>query len=394
MAYSSSTDTDLIKSSTNTASEFSLIDRLVACMRAVDERVVPTSFNNDSNHCVVLGVGDDCALLNVPTNHRLVVTTDTSIENVHFPDDTPAHSIGHKSLAVNLSDLAAMGAHAMWVSLAMTLPKIDDAWLAWLDEFATGFAELASQYNVQLVGGDTTRGALSITITAMGILPNGQGLLRSGARLGDDVYVTGTLGQAGYELAERDRLDESQRVALNYPQPRLALGQQLLPLASAAIDVSDGLLQDLGHILQASSMSGLHEHGLGAQIYTQNLPISPVLDKHVEWELAQLAQFGDGRSQEAIHAQRLKWALSAGDEYELCFTAPVAQRDAIAALSTADVPITRIGHVVAHTPESGAESSLLSPHLSQSFQPESGRVQIIDQARGTRSNYPFGFQHF
>jgi thiamine-monophosphate kinase len=268
---------------------------------------------------VVLGIGDDAALLAVPTGEVLVVTTDTLVTGCHFPENALAYDIGWKSLAVNLSDLAAMGAKARWVTLAITLPDNDADFLR---EFTHGFFSLADQNGVRLVGGDTTRGPLSITVTAMGTVPVAQALRRDGARPGDDLYVSGTLGDAGLGLRLTleqwpDAIEpQNQAIALerlNRPQPRLALGLALRDLATACMDVSDGLAQDLSHLLRASQV--------GAELNLDALPLSPAL-------------------QAIDPAFATIFALTSGDDYELLFTAPVHARDVIARLS---IPCQRIG---------------------------------------------------
>lgn len=268
---------------------------------------------------VLLGVGDDAALLQPPPGEVLAVTVDTLVAGRHFPLDTPPAAIGHKALAVNLSDLAAMGAAPRWFLLALTLPQADEAFLA---EFARGLLALADSAGIALVGGDTTRGPLAVSITALGSVPAGQALRRSGARPGDNIYVSGTVGDAGLGLRlaltpEQVRLSPEAaafvRQRLDRPVPRLALGQALRGLATACLDVSDGLAQDLGHILAAS--------GVGAVLDAACLPLSPAL-----------------RGLPPEEAWRL--ALSSGDDYELCFTCPP---DAV--LPDAGVPVTRIGVV-------------------------------------------------
>jgi thiamine-monophosphate kinase len=272
---------------------------------------------------VHLGVGDDAALLAVPEGHELVVTTDTLVAGRHFPEDAAAFDIGWKSLAVNLSDLAAMGAEARWVTLAITLPASDDDFLR---EFSRGFFALARQESVSLVGGDTTRGPLSITVTAMGIVPTGQALRRSGAVPGDDLYVSGHVGDAalGLRIALQQWHDElapaAQELALarlNRPQPRLALGLALRSLASACLDVSDGLAQDLGHVLKASQV--------GAALQLERLPRSTALAT-IDPAFADIL------------------ALTGGDDYELLFTAAPSAAARIAALPLA---CTRIGVITA-----------------------------------------------
>ncbi len=272
---------------------------------------------------VHLGVGDDAALLVVPENHELVVTTDTLVSGRHFPEDAAPFDIGWKALAVNLSDLAAMAAEARWVTLALTLPDSSESFLR---EFAAGFFALAEKENVSLVGGDTTRGPLSITVTAMGVLPAGKALRRDGAKVGDDIYLSGTVGDAGLglrvalqqwpdELPAADEAFVLQR--LHRPEPRLALAKALRGLASACLDVSDGLAQDLGHVLRASAV--------GAVLDIEALPRSAAL-----------------AGIDAAFADVL--ALTSGDDYELLFTAAPQQRESIAALSP---PCTRIGRITA-----------------------------------------------
>lgn len=272
---------------------------------------------------VVLGIGDDAALLAVPPGDVLVVTTDTLVAGRHFPDDAAAFDIGWKSLAANLSDLAAMGATARWVTLAITLPDNNSDFLR---GFAAGFFALADREQVSLVGGDTTRGPLSITVTAMGTVPALHALRRDGAHAGDDLYVSGTLGDAGLglRLALDQWLDDITPddrawalTRLHRPQPRLALGSALRGLASACMDVSDGLAQDLGHLLRASQT--------GAELDLETLPLSPALQA-IDPAFAAIL------------------ALTSGDDYELLFTAPASARAAIAGLP---VPCTRIGRMTA-----------------------------------------------
>lgn len=250
---------------------------------------------------VVLGIGDDAAVVQPPPGCELVVTTDTLISGVHFPEGTPASDVGFKSLAVNLSDLAAMGAEPAWFTLALSLPAVDTEWLK---DFSRGLFALAKQHNIELIGGDTTRGALSITIAAIGCVAAGAALRRSGAKPGDRIWVTGALGDAALGLAlwqRRLTVPDEYRSAvvtkLSRPEPRVEVGIQLRGLASSCIDVSDGLLADLGHVLSASNV--------GATVELKRLPVSP----------AYAAVFAD-----------LGWmpALSHGDDYELCFTIPPA----------------------------------------------------------------------
>lgn len=253
----------------------------------------------DTPATVRVGVGDDAAILHVPSGHELVVSVDTFNEGVHFPLETPAHAVGYKALAVNLSDLAAMGAQPAWFTLALSMPKADREWLA---EFSRGMRELAQQQGIALIGGDTTRGPLSVTIQVMGLVKRGQGLLRSTAQDGDLICVTGTLGDAAAGLAvTQGRLDLAEAAAvycmkrLNYPTPRNVLADVLRQYASACMDISDGLRADLEHILKASRC--------GANLYCGNLPFSAALMSLPE-------------------NQRLMFALSGGDDYELLFTIP------------------------------------------------------------------------
>ncbi len=271
---------------------------------------------------VALGVGDDCALLRMPSDARLAVTMDTLVEGRHFPQGTDPAALGHKALAVNLSDLAAMGAEPAWITLSLSLPSVDEAWL---DAFAGGLFQLAEAHGVQLVGGDTVRGPLTITLQAHGLIPANQALRRDGARVGDLIYVTGTLGDAGAglrialgELSADGADGQFLRGRLDRPTPRVAWGLALRGLASAAIDVSDGLAADLGHILKAS--------GVGATLNFADLPISDALCRRV----------GEARARQ--------FALTAGDDYELCFTAAPAQAEAIAALP---FPCARVGVIEA-----------------------------------------------
>ncbi|OAI14347.1 thiamine-monophosphate kinase [Methylomonas lenta] len=244
-----------------------------------------------------LGIGDDCALLSLPANHQLAVTTDTMVENVHFFADVDPQQLGHKLLAVNLSDLAAMGAEPFAVTLALTLPKVDESWL---QAFAAGFIGLAQQFHVDLIGGDTTSGPLTLTVQAMGTVPQGRALLRSEAKVGDLICVTGELGNAGLGLKINQGYacndPESALARFNQPQPRIAEGLALRGIANACIDISDGLAADLRHILQQSQV--------GACLDWQQLPLSAQVSDYIE-------QTGDWRM-----------PLIAGDDYELCFTVP------------------------------------------------------------------------
>jgi len=266
------------------SSEFSIIEEFF-------------TFRSDKGYCPILGIGDDCAVLDVPSDKQLAVSTDTLVENVHFLPGSDPELLGHKVLAVNLSDLAAMGATPAWASLAITLPAIDKAWLS---SFTKGFFALAKEHSLQLIGGDTTRGPLSITITIMGLLPKQQRLTRSGAKLGDSVYVSGSIGRAGLGLkkAQLDISDIADKDLSAYlkPCPQVALGKELLSVATSCIDISDGLSADLSHILKAS--------GVGARVWDEQLPVAASVRRYME-------ELGDNL-----------WPYSSGDDYELCFTMP------------------------------------------------------------------------
>jgi len=307
---------------------------------------------------VALGIGDDAALLDVPAGQQLVACTDTLVAGVHFPVATAPEDIGWKALAVNLSDLAAMGAEPVWALLALTLPDAD---ARFVERFADGFAALAGKHAVALIGGDTTQGPLSITVTALGFVPRGAALTRGGAHAGDAVFVTGALGDAAGALHElqdsglglrrqdagantgkadgpegepqerrvsrdsKPRLEASRKRLLQRmrrPRPRVAAGLALHGVASACIDVSDGLLADLRHVCTAS--------GVGAEVDADALPFSAELR----------AEFDDAACRD--------FALTGGDDYELCFTVPPGCEDRVAAaLAAAGCDATRIGRVVA-----------------------------------------------
>lgn len=270
---------------------------------------------------VVLGIGDDAALLQPPAGMQLAVSMDTLNAGVHFPPGTAPADIGWKALAVNLSDLAAMGAAPAWCTLSLSLPDGD---AGFVDGFLDGFLALAAQHDVALVGGDTTRGPLSVCVTVQGLVEPGMALRRDGARAGDEVWVSGTLGDAAGALAQwqaGQAIDTGLRMRLDRPTPRLALGRALRGIASACIDVSDGLLADLGHVCTAS--------GVGARIDVEALPASDALR----------ACFG--REQQRI------LQATGGDDYELCFTAPADARDAaLQAAASGGVTVSCIGRIV------------------------------------------------
>lgn len=282
-----------------------------------------------------LGGGDDCALLKPAAGMQLAISTDMLVEGRHFFVDVAPDALGHKALAVNLSDLAACGAQPLAFTLALALPQTHaiDAWLA---PFSRGLLALAQAHNCELIGGDTTQGPLTICITVFGQTPQGQALLRSGAQVGDDIYVSGQLGDARLALeALRGQIAlpltllSQARERLERPTPRLALGQALRRVATSAIDVSDGLLGDLGHILQAS--------GVGATINTAIA--SKLISKY------------PGLTGDEIYfssKKRLEYVLAGGDDYELAFTAPPTARASVqAAAEQTHTPVTRIGHITA-----------------------------------------------
>jgi thiamine-monophosphate kinase len=272
----------------------------------------------------VLGVGDDCALVDVTNGMDLAVSTDTMVQGTHFFPDVNPENLGHKALAVNLSDMAAMGAMPYWAMLALTVPNVNHEWLA---AFAKGFFDLAQEHNVSLIGGDTTRGPLTLTVTIMGEVPAGAALRRSGAKVGNDVWVSGNIGDAALAVAHRyGRLvltEDDYREAvmrLYEPSPRVQLGQALRGLATAAIDVSDGLLADLTHICRLS--------GVGATVELASVPVSTIGAKHINSDAGRNA------------------IVAGGDDYELCFTAHPNSRDSIEDLTEVlGIPISRVGQV-------------------------------------------------
>jgi len=288
--------------------------------------LIKTFFATQTEHRadVIHGIGDDAAVLRLPKDQELVVTTDTLVAGVHFSEQTSPYDLGYKALAVNLSDLAAMGATPAWVTLAITLPKANEKWL---QGFCDGFFTLANRYQVQLIGGDVTHGPLAMTVTALGLLPPQTALLRSQAKSDDLLYVSGTLGDAGLGLAYlKDQLTlpiEAQRFVLerlHRPEPRIELGLALRHHAHAAIDISDGLAADLGHILEESKV--------GALVYVDQLPLSFALQDNLSPE------------------QAISLALTAGDDYELCFTVAPNQRAALEkTLSSLACRYTCIGHI-------------------------------------------------
>ena len=274
---------------------------------------------------VYLAAGDDCALVKAPSNVQIAISTDTLVAGTHFLADANPAWVAHKALASNISDLAAMGATPAWVSFALTMPEPDEVWLA---PFCDAFFELADYFGIQLIGGDTTKGPLSLTLTVQGFVPEGRALTRSGAKVGDWVYVTGDLGdaKAGLDVildgSLRSRIAAQQLEKAHYlSTPRVLAGQALVGLASAAIDISDGLISDIKHILKRSDV--------GVSLDVSQLPIS-----------SELVQFLDDK----VSAQQ--YALSSGEEYELCFTVPEQNNGSLqSALSHAGCKVTCIGQI-------------------------------------------------
>ncbi|MDP8162036.1 thiamine-phosphate kinase [Pasteurella skyensis] len=271
----------------------------------------------------VLAIGDDCAVIELEPQQQLAITTDTLVAGTHFLPDISPYDLAYKSVAVNLSDLAAMGAMPKWISLALTLPKVDDYWLT---EFSKGLFAILDHYNVELIGGDTTKGALSITITAQGVLEKGAGLYRHKAQLDDLIFVSGTLGdsKAGLALLFNQTKNETEQQEyllqrhLN-PTPRIELGLLLNQYSQCAIDISDGLLADLGHILERSQC--------GAELNLQDLPLSLQLVN----EYPRLAE---------------TFALTGGEDYELCFTIAPDKVEAFKqAIAHLDIKCSCIGKI-------------------------------------------------
>lgn len=319
---------------------------------------MPSEFELIARHfskptpATVLGPGDDCALIQPAAGKQLAITTDMLVAGTHFLPDTDPGRLGWKTLAVNVSDLAAMGAQPRWATLAGSLPEADESWIA---PFAQGFFDCAAAFGIDIIGGDTTRGPLNLCITAIGEIEPGQALCRHGAQAGDDIWVSGQPGLAALGLAHlqgRTRLPEAWvrlcQTALEKPLPRVALGQGLVGIASAAIDISDGLLADLGHIA--------HRSRLQANVRLIQLPHLP---KGVDRSLA------------------LNCQLAGGDDYELCFTAPASQRSALAALAARlELPLWRVGET------------------AEAAEGEIGKVCVLDPDGQPLSFTHRGFDHF
>ena len=273
---------------------------------------------------VICGIGDDGAVIKVPNGSELVVSVDTLVSGIHFFPSVSPYDLGYKSLAVNISDIAAMGASPKWAMLSLTLPEVDDLWL---QGFTAGFSELANKYSIALVGGDLSTGPLSVSVQILGICDEGKSLKRNGAQSGDDIYISGYPGAAGYAFSCLSSGKDQTSSKPDYcndrllkPEPRVALGERLVDLATSAVDISDGLASDLGHIVNASEV--------GASIMLNRIPlheeIKNIKDEKEMWETV----------------------LSFGDDYELCFTIPESNRQKISEIiSDLDYPVTRIGKI-------------------------------------------------
>jgi thiamine-monophosphate kinase len=285
--------------------------------------LIQQHFTKTTNH-TNLGVGDDAALISVSAGMELAISADMLVAGTHFFADADAYKLGWKSLAVNVSDMAAMGANPKWATLAIALPNNDSAWLS---QFSNGFFACAKAFNIDLIGGDTTRGPLTISVQIMGEVPRGLAIKRSGAKVGDDIWVSGTLGDAALALAhmqDKTTLPEDEFIScaksLHTPQPRVALGLELRDIANSAIDISDGLLADLGHILDASKV--------GAVLQLQALPKSQAMKNNFPNKLTQ------------------QMILAGGDDYELCFTAPIEIQAKIIRLSESlGLQLSHIGRI-------------------------------------------------
>jgi thiamine-monophosphate kinase len=309
-------------------SEFKLINQFINRVKTDDT--------------VALGIGDDAAVLNVPEGFQIVQTMDTMVMGVHFDERFSADALAHKLLHVNLSDAAAMGASPKWATVALTMPSDSsnektgqDFGEQWLDEFSKGLQSRSAEIGLNLVGGDTTSGPLSLTMNLTAIVKTNEYITRSGAQVGDDVYVSGYLGDAALALTDQGAKNTDLVKRLLYPQSRLELGSELYGIANACLDISDGLLADLGHICDQSDVS--------AQIDVENLVLSKAYQDYFSGEF------------------NPDFALNGGDDYELCFTANTSQRAVIQALSSRfskkiDCPITRIGRIVTDSKSSSERS--------------------------------------
>jgi len=285
-------------------------------------------FSPSNRKEVLLGIGDDCAIVSVPEDKQLAITTDTLVDGVHFPSNTLPEDIACKAIAVNLSDLAAMGAEPAWLTLALSLPRVDESWIK---SFSDSFSMAAEKYNVQLIGGDTTQGPLSITVQAMGFVEPDNIMRRDGARPGDVIYVSGTLGDAaaGLRILQQGQAIDAKKAwlvnRLNRPQARVELGLKASAYCKCAIDISDGLAADLGHVLEASNC--------GATVNIDSIPLSHQLVEYsvnrneVDWEMV----------------------LSGGDDYELCLVvSPENENRLMQTASDISLPLTRVGVIEEH----------------------------------------------
>lgn len=308
--------------------------------------------NSKVNHSeTVLGVGDDAAVVDIPDGYQLVTSVDSMLENVHFPATTPAQNIGRKLAAVNISDIAAMGGRARWATLAISMPSYNQIWL---EAFSKGLSEMFAKYDIELIGGDTTQGPLSLSLQIMGLVESGQAITRSGAKTDHNIYVSGTLGDAAIGL--QHALNKPFKYLLNkdflikkleQPTPRTELGAKLVGVASSCIDISDGLLSELTHISRASNV--------GIEINLDQIPLSEQYKQYLE-------QGGD-----------YQFALTGGDDYELCFTAPLEKHDQIMQLAnTCGISVSQIGQTT-NTQELCLKMN--------------GEPVELDQ-------YQFGYQHF
>ncbi len=295
---------------------------------------------------IALGIGDDAAVINIPADKQLVVSTDTLVSNIHFHSTDKAEDIGYKTLAVNLSDMAAMGAEPKWVSMSLTLAEINHDWLK---AFSDSFFELANEHSLALIGGDLCRGSLSVSIHIQGLVSKNKYVTRSGARVGDNIYVTGTLGDAGAALKLKSASGNSPdhqylQSRLLRPTARIEAGLKLAGFVNSMIDLSDGLIQDLTHISRSSAV--------GAEIFVDQIPLSEQIKNLFSYEEA------------------LSLALSAGDDYELCFTAPAETEHSISKLfETLNCPISKIGII-----RDGKEIKL-TKNDGQEFKSESSGYQ-------------------
>lgn len=283
-------------------------------------KLIERYFNWTNHHTVSLGVGDDCAIIDTTPNTQTVTSVDTLIEGVHFPKNTNAADIAYKALAVNLSDLAAMGATPKYFTLALTLPKLDEVWL---NEFSNSLKQISNEHHLDLIGGDTTKGALSVTINIVGEVATGKALLRSGAQVDDLIYVSNNVGDAAYawqQIEQGDKPSDFYLERFNRPTPRVELAQVLVGVANACIDISDGLAQDLSHILSRSKV--------GANISLDVIPLSDEVAGHINT------------------TQDWCVALAGGDDYELCFTVSKENVDTIKLIEKElGIALTKIGVV-------------------------------------------------